>query len=159
MHIGNFGPLAFRKDFNLNVSSNVGGWYRRYIWQANLIPTGIAHVIDGKLFDCGPDQQVDINQLLWESEFVRYGVAKYKVQLVATINPNGSTYTTEGAVIVLNQGIIWHWTYQQDRFNRPGFRVETFPQTDFWSPDWWDVEPQGRSIFTISKLWTDGPPH
>lgn len=158
MHVGAFGPLAFRKDFNLNIQNNVAGWYRRYLFQANLLPGGIANAIAGHIFDCGPDQQANLNQLFWQSDYVHIGVARYRVELVTTINPDGKTYTNEGGLFVLNQGIIWHWQYVVATLGRPGFNVEGIPHTDFWSADWWDSEPQGRSIFTRAKFWSDGPP-
>lgn len=158
-HIGRFGPVAFRRDLNLNITNNDYGWQRRYIWQANNIPTGIAKAIDHKIFDCGPETYPDKNSISWFSQFTKYGVARYAVQLVATINPDGSTYYEEGALIVLNQGIIWHWQFSALSGNRPGFDTTAFAATDFYDPAWFDVEPQGRSIYTVPKRWTDGPPH
>jgi hypothetical protein len=159
MHTGVFGPLAFRKDFFLNVNSYAAGWARRWLVRFGVMPAGIASVLQGKTFDCGPDTYPDLRTISWFSDYRRIGVAQYAVQLVAQINPDGRTYSKEGGVFVLNQGIIWHWKWGTRDPQTPGFLEREGRGTDFFSIDWFDTEPNALQMFCTFKFWTDGPPH
>lgn len=141
MHKGVFGPLAFRKDFNLNVDRNYNGWYNYYdvVFGGNF--PGEAAPINGIPFRVGPSQNFDSHTLLWTMAFKQVALFFYMVELTAHINPDGETFTKEGTLIVSGHGTIlaWHYVDFAGGFHAPDFSRPVL--YDFVSPDWFDVNP------------------
>jgi hypothetical protein len=144
---------------NLNVITNDAGFARRYLVITPLLPPGLGQPAQNKTFDCGPESYPTESEILWESAFRQYGLFFYKIQLHVQIQLNGYQYFKEGALFASGHGIIWKWDYAQGDFGQASFPGSEIPITRFFSPDWFDAQPNAAFIHTFYKLWADGPPH
>ena len=158
-HKGRQWPVAFRRDFNLNVPTNNLGWARRYIGYITFMAQGLGGAVSGVEFDCGPDFQSQPNELDWSSEFKRIGLFFYKMELITQIN-DGLHYFRQVSINVSGHGtiLVCDWPPQENP-NVPGWPAGFYINVVFWSPDWFDFEPFGVSPTVAPKVWTLPPPH
>lgn len=158
-HVGQFFPVLFRRDFNLNVLTNRAGFARRYIATSNFVATGIGAILSGQQFDCGPDTQFDPRTIIWESDLMRLGLFFYRCTLLAQITTD-STYIKQTIYNVQGHGdiLILQWQLQ-DFLRSPGFGLDFTGRILFFSPDWFDSFSSQPSCDAAPKLWSDGPPH
>lgn len=158
-HIGKPGPYAFRRDFNLNVDNNTFGFFRRVLAKFNNLPPGVANVLNGVTFDCGPDTYPQIPELSWESEFTGFIPAIAKLRLFVQIN-NGRNYDRFLELSIKNVGIILAQHRGRANFDlAPGWSQIAPWVTDFYDPAYFDNEPFNTDITIFNKRWDDGPPH
>lgn len=158
-HVGALGPVIFRRDFNLNVNNNAGGFFRRYLATLHQLPAGVANIVNGFQFDCGPEAYPDSKTITWESPLLLVPIFAFKVKLIAQIN-NGKNYFKGVELHQKNAGLIFagHWPRLED-LQGPNFPFFTTLQLDFWNTDWFDSAPVNVTCEAPGKTWNDGPPH
>jgi hypothetical protein len=159
-HIGKNGPVAFRRDFNLNVVNNNQGFGRRYkgVWLG--FPPGVANAVNGVPFEVGPDTYPTAFNIVWESDFFVAGFPQqYKVRLTVGILA-GVNLTKRLELIHIAGGTIFVGDFPIDN----DARYPTFPQATaltvvFWNTNYFDFEPRQASCNLVFKLWSDPQPH
>lgn len=158
-HKGKLYPVAFRRDFNLNVQSNNDGWGNRELIHWGQFPTGPAGFWSNSNWDCGQAPQPFATALLWRSEQVRkFGIlwwSEFQVTITGNVRllPQIRLQTVEF-------GMILEVSY--DPQERPVTSAKTGinPVITFWDTGFFDEFPVGAEGSTWRwKFWADGPPH
>lgn len=157
-HKGHFGPVAFRRDFNLNVDTNDAGWLRGYQVFFGLLPRGIGGVLAGRFLRSFPDSMTALNTESW------IGVPKlitgrfWHFEIDATIITGGAKYAVEFRLYEHLTNLIWRvdMTRDDEEQRLPGFNVTS--STVYWNPDYWDQQPNALSINIAGMAWSDYPP-
>lgn len=159
-HKGRLWPVAFRRDWNLNLTTNTLGWANRYVGHVSSVHfSGQGGVISGFEFDAGPSDDSTFPSLLWQSSYQHIGTSLWRVELLAQI-VGGQTFFRQVGFEVKNFGIVLV-------INLPGSTTEHFPgnfsadaaSAAFWSPEWYDFDPSPISVRFRPKDWQDGQPH
>lgn len=155
-HIGGVYPVAFRRDFNLNLLSNSFGWPRWYRLTFRFLPPGTANTVNNFTFLCGPETYPDKNSINWESPLYTIPIFAYKVKIIVQIN-NGKQFFKGGELIQKNAGTIlaWHWQDAND-YRYPNFDTFTDVKADFYNTDWFDDPPDHVKAFTFPFTWAEG---
>jgi len=158
-HKGVFGPILDRRDFNLNVSSNAVGFPQNWNVFLGDLPLGNAHVLSGHGFLVGPDFQAAPSTVGWRSVPRAIGIFFWQIEMLATINPDGRSYTKTLEISVPLTASVWKIGYavELDDVERPNFRG--FPKTIFWNPLYFNQEPNPFIVFIFFRRWGDPVPH
>jgi hypothetical protein len=157
-HKGHFGPVAYRRDLNLNVVSNDAGWLRGYIVFFSLLPGGIAGVLAGKFLRSFPDSMTALNTESWIGTPKLITGRFWHFEIDVSILPGGSKYDVEFRLYEALTNLVWRvsFTREQDEARIPGFSPT--PSTVYWNPAYWDQQPNALSIVIAGMAWSDYPP-
>jgi len=157
-HIGHFGPVAKRRDFNLNVSTNDAGFPQNWNVFIGQLPLGNAHVLSGHGFLVGPDFQSAISTIGWRSVPRNLGIFFWQIEMLATINPDGRSYTKTLEITVPLTASVWKIGYavEIDDVQRPNFKGA--PTTISWNPLYFTQQPNPLQVFISVQKWNDPVP-
>ena len=158
-HKGKDSPVLYRRDLNLNVSTNNRGFFRRYLVRFPNMGNGSGHVISGQVADCGPDDYASLPTIRWTS--VPKITPALSWQCALEVHVSADDYSWDYFFYDVATGLaILQWrpeTVFDDRLPRMPFGA---PQKlVFEDPAYF---PQGVPIEAIlirNKLWRDGSPH
>lgn len=159
-HAGQVWKLAFRRDFNLNVDTNQGGWANRYIVGLPQLGTGPAGFWSFSHWDCGPGVDLAPASILWRSDkALKFGV-HWWIEIELRLNPD-STYTKLGRFQTLEFGLIAQWIHGPDHTRLPQWPPSLEGQLLFWDTGFFDEQPQALANLTTyrPKVWSEGEPH
>ena len=154
-HIGNFYPVLFRRDFNLNVNTNRIGWPRRWI-----LTFGQASFLSFSTWDLGPDIQSALASISWLSIKRTLGPFGWQVEFRVTIRPGGATYLLEWFVYDAATGAtVASWKNNRTDLDVPstGSRDDVVLVSE--NPVYFPSGLAIGSVRTERKVWGDGPPH
>jgi hypothetical protein len=156
-HKGHFGPVIFRRDFNLNVQSNDAGWLDGWQWFFRLLPGGVAHVLAGRFIASFPAKLSSVNSLLWRGPPAVHGARFWEVGLEVTIPPTGDRYLNKWTLYEATVNVVWQidYTAPLDDSRRP--RLYGAPSTTYYNPLYFDQKPNALEVFYRQMLWADYP--
>jgi len=158
-HKGKAFPVLFRRDFNLNISNNNNGWKRRYLVSLTGLPAGPGGLINGFVFDCGPDSYPLVDRVSWQSLFEQFGLLFFSIQLTADIVNNSyirkvTIYAGFALVPILRARVD-----PVSNPNLPFFPTAGIWTLEFYSTSFWTSPPTNVALTAFEKSWSDGPPH
>ena len=158
-HKGKFYPVAFRRDFQLNVSNYSVGYANRYKVVPHGQTTGPGTLLFNVPFDCGPPFIHNFSQRSWLSQVEHILVFDFQVECFQEIVPGGQFETTLINFYELNVGLIA--TVQRGGGQRRvgGFASGPRDSTIQWDQAWFDRYPFLELTTSVPKTWKDPPPH
>lgn len=159
-HVGKLWPLAFRRDYNLNVSTNQRGLANRYLVQLVVASKGPGLVLDQSRWDLPPPFESPVGTLIWKAPVQEFGFGlRYWIEFHVQIQAD-STYWNRGQVWSDNFGILvadWNWGPRGTR--TPGVINPFGGSMLFWDDQHFFTNPFLDASAIDEKFWSAGPPH
>lgn len=156
-HKGRFGPVAFRRDFNLNVDNNDYGWQDGWKFFFRILPTGPAHALQGHYLYSKGAFMAARNTERWLGAPRHLGFGNWNVQLDVTLVKKGSAYTINWTLLDNLATIVWTIDYTRVAGEDTGCTLTPTPTTTFFNPLYFDVRPNALGVDAFPILWTDPP--
>src|SRR5215471_1184871 len=144
-HSGLRYPIAFRRDFNLNVTENrITGWAERYGWDYSLVGGGTGSILSFTSWDTNEPVFTYPNHYRWACTPRNFGGALYQPWYQLDVLGGTAGWDRLGGIDVIGIGTVVQWKVLPANDPRNGWRFA------------------GRSFYTIlNPLWfrdTQGDP-
>lgn len=159
-HKGHFFPVAFRRDFNLNVQTNNDGFANRYLVTINDIDNNCIDPINGVVFECGPATLFNPPTMIWLSAKRVVGFNAYQLEMRATLVGLPQLYNWKMTLSAPNlPDTVATWRPQADN-GQPFWNTDGTQEVTYANPAFWSAFPRDLQDSDVQpKDWSFGPPH
>jgi hypothetical protein len=158
-HKGNPYKVLYRRDWNLNVTTNRVGWGNYYYCRTVAFGTGFGTFVRDQIWECGSALTAPGNVQLWASDPRFIMGFQFHVEITVGFETDQASYRKRGKLFEDHYGVICIWRIGSDGTRTPGFDWQFGGTTLFADPAWFDSDPfMSVSPITVKK-WTDPAPH